>query len=291
MQVAELLKEAANRLAAVSESASLDAQVLLAHTLGKPRPWLLAHPEIEIGPDQVSAYREGLARLVAGEALPYLLGHWEFFGREFILTPEVLIPRPETELLVERALDWLGTHPDRRRLADIGTGSGCIAISLALHVPDVFVVGTDLSPAALDVARTNAKKHNVSDRVQFLHADLLNIQPAGLPVGMATFNLQPFDSIVANLPYIPSARLKELEVARKEPLAALDGGADGLELVRRLLEGAPGALAPGGLLLLEIDSSHAEAARALAQAAFPHSQATLIPDLAGYQRLVEIRLS
>jgi len=284
MQVAELLKEAANRLAAVSESASLDAQVLLAHTLGKPRPWLLAHPEIEIGPDQVSAYREGLARLVAGEALPYLLGHWEFFGREFILTPEVLIPRPETELLVERALDWLGTHPDRRRLADIGTGSGCIAISLALHVPGLFVVGTDLSPAALDVARTNAKKHNVSDRVQFLHADLLNFQPA-------PFNLQPFDSIVANLPYIPSARLKELEVARKEPLAALDGGADGLELVRRLLEGAPGALAPGGLLLLEIDSSHAEAARALAQAAFPQSQATLIPDLAGCQRLVEIRLS
>lgn len=290
MQVARLLEQAVSWLKGVSESALLDAQVLMAHVLNKPRPWILAHPEAELKPDQENAYQLALERLIKDEALPYVVGHWEFFGLDFILTPDVLIPRPETELLVERALDWLGAHPRRRQLADIGTGSGCIAISLAVHVPDLMVVATDLSQAALDIAKINAKAHNVSDRIQFLHTDLLNFQPSTfLPAGRHG-NLRLLDTIVANLPYIPTARLKELEVARREPLAALDGGADGLKLVRRLLEQAPLVLAPSGLLLLEIDSSHAQEARSLAQMAFPQAQSALIPDLAGCDRLVEIRL-
>jgi len=282
MQVADLQKMAAKQLSAVSQSASLDAQVLLAHVLGISRSWILAHPDAETSPDQEKALLADLERMEAGEALPYILGHWEFFGLDFILTPDVLIPRPETELLVGRALNWLNAHPSQRRLADIGTGSGCIAISLALNLLDLAVVATDIAPAALEVARANAVNHHVSDRLQFIRADLFDFQPS---------ILQPFDVILANLPYIPSARLKSLDVARREPISALDGGVDGLSLVRRLLQKAPAALAPGGLILMEIDSSHAAAACALAKASFPLAQVDIHRDLAGHDRLVEIQLA
>jgi release factor glutamine methyltransferase len=208
-----------------------------------------------------------------------VLGHWDFYGLDFSMTPDVLIPRPETELLVERALDWLRAHPGRRRVADIGTGSGCIAVSLAANVPDLRVLATDISSLALEVAKANAQKHAVSDRVQFLHADLFNFQPS-------TFNFQLFDLIAANLPYIPTDRLEILDVARREPRLALDGGADGLKLIGRLLMAAPGALAPGGLCLLEIDAEHGKTACALARAAFPQADVSLIPDLAGLDRLI-----
>jgi len=283
MQVADLLNEAVLRLSAVSESPSLDAQVLLANALGQPRPWILAHPEAQVEQGQEAAFRSGVKRLDEGEALPYVLGHWEFFGLDFILTPDVLIPRPETELIVERALDWLRAHPDRQRLADIGTGSGCIAVSLAHHIPNLKVIASDISSAALEVAATNSKNYHVSDRVQFIHADLLNFQPSA-------FNFQPVDALIANLPYIPSDRLQDLDVARKEPLTALDGGAEGLDLIRRLLQQAPPAMAQGGMLLLEVDTSHAAKAGELAQAAFHAARVQIIPDLAGHDRLIEIQL-
>ncbi len=283
MRIAQVLQELTRRLVALSETPALDAQVLLAHLLGVPRSRILAHPDENLSAEHELALERAVQRLEGGEALPYVIGHWEFYGLDFTLTPDVLIPRPETELLVERGLAWLGAHPGWRRAADIGTGSGCIAVTLAATVPDLQILASDISVAALGVARTNAQKHGVESRIQFVPADLLDISPS-------TFDLNPFNLIVANLPYIPSPRLQSLDVAQREPGLALDGGADGLEPIKRLLKDAPAVLAPGGLLLLEIDEMQGEAVRQLAVRSFPKAQIEVMRDLAGSERLVEIRL-
>jgi release factor glutamine methyltransferase len=270
-----------------SDTASLDAQVLLAHLLEKPRAWVLAHPEVQLSSDQEQSLTQALERLQNGEPLPYVLGDWEFFGLSFQVNPAVLIPRPETELLVEQALKALQARPlllstasQQLCLADIGTGSGCIAISLAYHLPEIQILATDISNAALKVARLNACRHQVSDRTLFLQADLLD---AIAPI--PTFHL-----ICANLPYIPSAALANLPVFKREPSLALDGGPDGLKWIDRLLHAARSRLAPGGLLLLEIEASQGQSASALARRVFPAASIRLMPDLAGRDRLVSLLL-
>jgi len=274
------LAELSTRFASLSDTPALDAQVLMAHVLQKPRTWVLAHPESELSPDQQLALERIAARRLKGEPLPYILGHWEFFGLDLLVTPTVLIPRPETELLVERALDWLRSHPDCRRIADIGTGSGCIAIALAVHIPDLKVLASDLSTQVLELARQNAARHCVAERITFLQADLL-----ALPENIQS---QPFDLIAANLPYIPHQTLIALPVYQFEPPLALDGGDNGLDLIRCLLTQAPGYLSPQGCLLLEIEAEQGESACALAKAAFPQAQVLLRQDLAGHDRLIEV---
>lgn len=282
--IAEWLAEAATVLKVSSETPYLDAQVLLVHVLEKPRSWLLAHTEIELTIEQENNLRSSLKRVLNGEALPYVLGHWEFFGLDFTVNPAVLIPRPETELLVEQALEWLGRHPRSRRAVDVGTGSGCIAISLAVKIPDLEVIATDISNEALRVASQNAIKHGVERRVSLIRADL--IDPISVDLGKLT--PRPINLIAANLPYIPRETLHTLEVYGKEPSLALDGGPDGLEQVRRLLNQAPTYLAPGGLVLLEIEHRQGDAVRRLAQTAFPQAQVRILQDLAGLDRLVKI---
>lgn len=283
MPISQTLQQLGRKLATVSETPSLDAQVLLAHVLRLPRASVLAHPEITLTAGQERTLEALVARLEGREPLPYVLGHWEFYGLDFELTPDVLIPRPETELLVERALSWLRAHPGRRLAADIGTGTGCIAIVLAASLPDLQIWATDISPNALKVAQSNAQKQGLSERVHLLQSDLLDFRSA-------PNRPQPFDMIAANLPYIPTSRLETLEVARREPRSALDGGADGLDLIRRLLQGAPNWLAPGGCCLLEIDASQGDAVCQLAQACFPTAEISVVPDLAGLDRLVVIDL-
>ena len=270
-----------------SETPSLDAQVLLAHLLEKPRAWVLAHPEAPLTTDQELSLTQALERLQNGEPLPYVLGEWDFFGLSFQVTPAVLIPRPETELLIEQALKALLARPhllstasQQLCLADIGTGSGCIAISLAYHLPGVQILATDLSYTALQVARLNARRHQVSDRTRFLQADLLE----------ATAPAPTFHLICANLPYIPHAALTNLPVFNREPSLALDGGPDGLKWIDRLLHAARTRLAPGGLLILEIEASQGQSASALARRVFPAASISLLPDLAGHDRLVSLLL-
>ena len=282
MRLDAALAELSAQLAPLSDTPALEAQVLLAHILQHSRPWVLTHPEIELSLTHQQELEHSAARRQHGESLPYIIGHWEFYGLDFLVTPAVLIPRPETELLVEYALRWLKSHPTCRRAADIGTGSGCIAIALAMHIPDLQVLATDLSPQALDVARQNAARHGVAERITFLQADLLALQ------GMIP--TQPFDLIAANLPYIPTATLLELPVARFEPRLALDGGEDGLDLIRRLLHQAQAYLSPDGCLLLEIEAGQGDVSRAMAQAAFPHARVTVQADLAGHDRLVTVEL-
>ena len=298
--------EMSTGLIPLTDTPDLDAQVLLAHVLDKPRAWVLAHPEATLTPKQTRVLEKTLRQLESGVPLPYVLGKWEFFGLEFEVTPEVLIPRPETELLVERAVSWLRTAMKRQsmditsaacsgrqareadwgmlRVLDVGTGSGCIAITLAVNEARLQVVATDISPAAVEVARRNATRFGVSERVDFFSCDLFPSEE--------TFNVQPstFNLIVANLPYIPTATLHGLPVYGREPILALDGGADGLAIIRRLLVEAPRHLAPGGLILLEIESSQGAKVLSLAHHAFTKAEIHLHQDLAGRDRLVEIAL-
>jgi release factor glutamine methyltransferase len=277
--IASRLSDLETRLTASTDTAHLDAQVLMTHILGKPRAWLLAHPEESLTLDQSNRLEAAVARLEHGEPLPYVLGHWEFYGLDFQVTPDVLIPRPETELLVDHALAWLAAHPDKRQVADIGTGSGCIAVSLAARLPGLSVLATDLSSSALKVASANAHKHSVEKQVTFLPADLLDIPP-----GLV------FDLICANLPYIPIPILPSLAVYAHEPTLALDGGQDGLDLIRKLLSQAPPRLSSGGLILLEIEASQGAAAQEYARQNFKEAYVRVYPDLAGNDRLLEIQL-
>jgi len=279
--LAQHLHDLYERLAPLSDTSYLDAQVLLAHTLEQPRSWVLAHPEATLSAEQAAQLEGRLARLQAGEPLPYVLGRWEFYALQFIVTPQTLIPRPETELLVDQALNWLRAHPARQRVADVGTGSGCIAVALAYSLPALKVTATDISAGALSVARLNAQAHAVLERVRFVQADLFTPFEPGS---------SHFDLLCANLPYVPSATLRQLPVFAREPELALDGGPQGLDWISRLLEQAGACLAEGGLILLEIEASQGQAALSLAQQAFPAASLTVLPDLAGRDRLLRIQV-
>lgn len=272
------------------ETPALDAQVLLAHVLGKDRAWVLAHPEATLTPKQETTLETAIRKRQAGTPLPYILGQWEFFGLDFEVTPDVLIPRPETELLVETALAWLRTHPQYvYRFVDVGTGSGCISVALAVHVPRARLVATDVSAEALAVAFGNAVKHGVEDRIDFVECDLLPTDDDPWVVE-SDFELGAINVLTANLPYIPTETLHKLDVYVQEPTLALDGGPDGLETVRRLLTLISGRMEPGSLVLLEIENRQGAAARLLARAAFPSAEVFIKKDLAGNDRLVVIEI-
>jgi release factor glutamine methyltransferase len=270
------LSETARALAPYSDSATLDAQTLLAHLSRHPRSWLLGHPEAPLNETILARLDAAVERLTGGEPLPYVLGEWEFYGLSFCISPAVLIPRPETELLVERAIRWLEEHPGLRKAADVGTGSGCIAISLAVNVGDLQVSASDVSPAALEIAEKNAERHRVAERIHFALGDLL--KPGEFR----------FDLICANLPYIPTETLRSLPVYGREPTLALDGGPDGLAVIRRLLSQAKGKISPGGLLLAEIEAGQGEIAQKAARIEFPQSEISILPDLSGKDRLLEV---
>jgi release factor glutamine methyltransferase len=279
-----LFSNITDRLTPISDTPALDASVLVAHIINRPRTWVMAHPELTLTPAQRKQLDDSLVRLERGESFPYVLGRWEFFGMDFEITPEVLIPRPETELLVERAIAWLQESPARRTIADIGTGSGVIAVSIAVNVPDANIIATDISANALDVAKKNAKKFDVEHRIEFIRSDLL-------PTKSAFFTMdQHLDLICANLPYIPTATLRGLPVYGREPTLALDGGEDGLEIIRRLLYIGPEWLAPNGMMLLEIESRRGIQALNLARDLFSQATIHLHQDLARQDRLLEITL-
>lgn len=277
IDVGAWLKFARQRLARV-ENPALEAQLILGEVLRQPRAKLLAHPEWKLSDDQLIPLEAMLSRRASGEPLPYILGHWEFFGLELKVTPAVLIPRPETEMLVEKALNWLTKNPTRRRVVDVGIGSGAISSALLSRIPDLQVTAVDLSRDALDVAKFNLTTHEVISRTRLVQTDLL------------TAFKGPFDLVCANLPYIPGETLSRLDVARDEPALALDGGLDGLQLIKRLLADAPRWLAPAGLMLLEIEAGQGESAAALARAYIPDADIALHVDLAGLPRLISVAL-
>ncbi|MBA4386164.1 MAG: peptide chain release factor N(5)-glutamine methyltransferase [Anaerolinea sp.] len=263
-------------LAEHSELASLETRVILCHILGKPREWMVTHPDYELNDLQMQNANQLLDRIVNGEPLPYLIGKQSFFGLDFIVTPDVLIPRPETELLIEECIAWFEEHPTKRKLADIGTGSGVIAITLADRFEDLQITAIDISEKALEVARKNATLLKVASQIEFLHNDLLQNWP------------DRFDVIAANLPYIPTGKLKTLDVTRFEPLLALDGGLDGLGLIKRLLQQSREHLFPGGMIILEIEEGQSEGILFLVEELLPGMEKVILNDLANHPRIVKI---
>lgn len=277
----QALREASARLSAAHvDSPHLVAEVLLAHTLDLDRARLLARPELPLSDNQLASYQMLVDRCESGEPMAYVLGQREFYGLDFIVDPRVLIPRPETELLIETAIELArsAANPADLTLADIGTGSGAIAVTLAVHLPQARILATDISPEALDVARKNARRHGVRDRIEFRLGDLL------APIDRRV------DLIVGNLPYIRDGEWTFLSrtIRNHEPAIAFHGGPDGMALVCRLLTDAPRVLQPRGSIVLEIGASQGDAAVELARDAFPKADIRLKTDLAGRDRLLVV---
>jgi release factor glutamine methyltransferase len=288
--VGALLDAAVARLReAGSESPRLDAELLLGHAVGVDRTAIVAHPEAPVGADAAAQFERDVARRAAGEPVAYIRGFKEFHGLAFSADARALIPRPETEVLVELALAeifaLLTSAPraagSKLRIVDVGTGSGTIAVALAVALrrrgaaDDVAILATDVSADALQLAKENAVGHGVADLMEFAVADLL---PAG--------PLAPFDIVLANLPYVRSDVVPTLPVAASfEPVVALDGGTDGLALIGRLLARLPEVLATDGSALLEIGWDQADEIAALAGRVLPGWSCRVEPDLADHPRV------
>ena len=254
----------------------LEPEVMLTDVLGVQRHRIYAYQDDSIPDEAIQTLEEVVQRRLRREPLAYILGHREFYGVDLTVGPGVMVPRSETELLVERALLVCLERMHRPGLVvvDVGTGSGGIAVNLAMHLPGVRLYATDISAEALDVANTNVDKFNLGERITLLQGDLL--EPLNGRV----------DVIVANLPYIPSARLEELQPELGwEPRGALDGGVDGMALLRRIMGQAAGKLAPDGVILLEIDLGQGEPLQRLAAKLFPGASTSVEKDLAGLDRL------
>ena len=259
--------------------ARLEAEVLVMNVMRMARQSIFAEQEADVSAQQQSELDELLERRFSREPLAYILGQREFYGISVMVTPAVLIPRPETEGLVEHALFMalMGMESTELTIADVGTGSGAIAINLAIHLPAAKIFAVDVTDEVLDVASYNIRAHGVSDRVSLAIGDLLDAVP------------EPVDLIVANLPYIPTDRMPTLQPeVQKEPALALDGGPDGLDLVRRLLTQAEDKLKDHGIILLELDPEQVPVVQDLASKLFPEGATSVEQDLAGLDRILAI---
>ena len=261
-------------------SPRMNAELLLMFTLGCDRAYLYAHPERELTAEEKTRYDAALAERARGVPAQYITGHQEFRGMDLIVTPAVLIPRPETEHVIETVLGLVGRAPSPAsplHIADIGTGSGCIALALAKELPKAEIQATDISAATLEVARANAARHQLETRIQFREADLL-----------AGFENNSFDFIVSNPPYVGESEIDQvqLEVRKFEPRNAVFAGTTGVELIARLIPQAHAALKPGAWLVMEISGTIAEEVRRLLR---DWSDVQITTDLQSIPRVVQAR--
>lgn len=282
-EVGPAINAAAQRLEEAGiPTARLDAQVILAHALGVERTWLFAHYEYTLTAEQADRYTELIARRMRHEPVAYLVRRKEFYGLDLYVDRRVLIPRPETEMLVDTVVDHANTiAPQRLVVADVGTGSGAIALAVAANAPNAQIIATDCSQDALAVARTNVERLALAQQVELLEGDLLEPLPA------------PADVVVANLPYVNSADYGclEADVREYEPRTALVAGPAGLDVITRLLRQLPGRLKPGGLVVLEIGYDQGEAILELVERTLPQAtQVDLRKDYQGHDRMVTFTL-
>jgi release factor glutamine methyltransferase len=283
-----ILHQAVVQLRDATDSPNLEAEILLAYVLNRPRSYLFAHSEASLAPEDVLRYLSLVQRRCEGEPLPYITGQIAFFGLTMTVTPDVLIPRPETERLIEEALAWLQNHLVRTAV-DVGTGSGCIAVALAVHAPQLQLYATDISPAALRVAHRNAVRHDVASRIDFLEGNLLTPLSALASIRDLTNTSVPVDMVLSNPPYIAEGEWDHLPPSvQREPRAALMAGLQGLDIIHRLLQQVRTYLRPQGLLLMEIGEQQGEAVHAMVQRLLPNSKQEILPDLAGKDRVLKL---
>ncbi len=277
------LKQALSRARGVltannTEDAPLECELLLMHTLGISRVQLYQDLNYELDPKEEETFWDLIKRRLNGEPTAYIRGHRQFYGLDFCVDPRVLIPRPESELLVEKALN-LAQNQIVSTIAEIGTGCGAIAISLALNLPQAKIYATDISASALKVALFNCKKHKVANKIYLVRGNMLDPLP------------EPVDLIIANLPYVKESELSRMYSAGFEPWLALNGGSDGLEKIRQLCSQVTSKLRPEGCLLLEIGQGQKEAVIMLLLSLFPSAQIEVTPDLGGIERVVSLALT
>ena len=279
MQLKQALTDAVSRLTGENvPSPRLNAELLLRFTLDCDRAYLFAHPERELTADELTGYDAALAERARGVPAQYITGHQEFWGMDLIVTPAVLIPRPETEHVIETVLQLSNKPKGNLRMVDVGTGSGCIALALAKEFPSAEIHATDISPDALEIARTNAARLQLDKRIQFHQTDLL-------------LGLQPqFDFVVSNPPYVGECEADQvqLEVRKFEPRTAVFAGATGLEVIERLIPQAHVVLDPGGWLVMEISGTITDQTKNLLR---DWSDVELIADLQSIPRVVRARKS
>lgn len=268
-----------------ADSARLDAEVLLAHARGCQRIELYTAFEEAASDVLRESFRDLVSRRAAGTPVAYLVGHREFFSMSFQVTPDVLIPRSETELIVVRVLDLAKQQATSEgfRIADVGTGSGILAVCCAKHLPGSQITAMDISPAALAVARANAEQHGIAEQIEFVESDLFG-----------SYNgTDQFDVIVSNPPYVATHEMSELDpgVREHEPHLALDGGEQGTEVIARLIPQAAQRLKPGGWLMMEVGPYNAQRVEQLVDDQPDLAREVTIPDLAGHPRIVQARKS
>ncbi|MGD1994914.1 MAG: peptide chain release factor N(5)-glutamine methyltransferase [Anaerolineae bacterium] len=273
MCVGAILQEGSDRLRGVTDTPQLEAELLLSEAMGHPRVSLLAHPEWTPTPEQRAVFHGWLDRRATGYPLPYLTSRANFYGLELKVTPDALIPRPETETLVDLALQL-----KPRVAVDVGTGSGAIALALAKHLPHVHIVATDLSAAALQVAAANVRRYGLENRIHLVQSDL--VRPLALSA----------DLVVSNPPYVAEEEWTTLprSIQQHEPALALLGGAGGMTVIRRLLQSAGRILRSGGRLLMEIGAGQGSAAAKQARSLLPGTRVSVHADLAGRDRVLDI---
>ena len=273
------LGKAHKLISTLPEEPTSSINAIIGFALNKPAYFGISNPEFVLSTAEETMLDSLLSRLLSGEPLPYITGKQEFFGFDFKVTSDVLIPRPETEMLVEYALGWLQKRGGRNLVADVGTGSGCIAVSIGNNLPTAKIIGTDFSNNALQISRVNIKRHELDGQINLVQTDLL----AGLQV--------QFDCICANLPYIPSDTLSELSVRKFEPISALDGGRDGLRHIKPLLYQSKTRVKPDGLILLEIEATQSHSVIDLAATVFPAASIRIHSDLSGLPRLIQVQMN
>jgi release factor glutamine methyltransferase len=267
-------------------SPRLNAEVLLMFTLGVDRAYIYAHSDRELTPEEISRYQDALDQRSQGVPSQYITGHQEFWGLDLIVTQAVLIPRPETEHVVETTLELVRSHNiDRPTIVDVGTGSGCIALALAHELPNADIHAVDVSPAALEIARANAVRLQLADRVDFAESDLLSVFNRQSEIGNEK---SLFDFIVSNPPYVGECEADKVqrEVKKFEPKIAVFGGYEGADIIRRLIPQAHALLKPGGWLLMEIGYTQEAAVRALLQ---DWREVRSVADLQGIPRVIAAR--
>ena len=314
MTIQEALRQGSRLLAQVgSDEANLEAELLLTHALGPStgsgqaldRVHLYQRLRDELSHEQERAYCALMERRLAHEPAAYIVGHKEFYGIDFQVTPAAIIPRPETETLVELVVAFARERfADKPfTLVDVGVGCGAIAVAVAHELPQAQVIATDISPEALALAQSNAERHGLAQRIRFLQGDLLeplqgSVHPEPKPGGSRDSSRRAspeprrrVDIVAANLPYVPTADWERLppEIREHEPRDGVDGGPDGLRVIERLLRQAPQYLQPGGALFVEIGDEQGQAASALVREAFPNAQVEVRPDLSGLDRVLVVR--
>ena len=276
MTIKQALSRAREILAANDfEDPPLESELLLRHVLKISRVQLYLRLDQELSLEENEEFWLLIQRRLGHEPIAYIVGHREFYGLDFYVNPDVLIPRPESELLVEKTLELTRNRPVST-IAEVGTGCGAIAISLASHLPQTKIYATDISAAALRVALNNCQKHGVVNKICLLEGDMLDPLP------------EPVDIVVANLPYVRESELPRINTVNFEPYLALNGGPDGLGKIRRLCTQITGKLRSGGNLLLEIGQGQGRAVIALMHSLLPSAEIELIPDLSGIDRVVSL---